>query len=344
MTDSSRPAATLTISSGPGAGRRFEIGAAPATLGRHDQCDIQIEDRWMSRQHARIVWSGSGYVVEDLGSTNGTFVNGGGDTGSRALKSGDILRLGEEVELAFHAHLLPAAGKPHHAAVPYKGVPFLQRKSTRVWGLALLGVLLIILMGGGAYYLLIGSREPAAGTPIVIVVLPETTIEATTTPIVIVVLPGTTIEADTTPALTPTPTLTPTATPTLTPTPTRTPTATPRPSATPKPEPLVIEGEAFEADFQDTCSTDVAITDVIDGALRIEVLSGTISIRDNRLTIWCYGAKHTWIGTLTYGGYTFESDKDDPLQFTLHRTKGYTYLAGKGRVTQPDGRTVELPQ
>ncbi len=233
MTDSNQPSAILIISNGPAAGKRFDVGAAPVTIGRHDQCDIQLEDRWMSRRHARLVWSGSGYVVEDLGSTNGVFVNGERVAGSRALKSGDILRLGEELELAFHAHLLPAAGKAHHAAVSSKKVPFLQRKSTRVWGLALLGVLLIAGIGGGVYHLLTDSKERAAGTPIVKVVLPETTIEATTTPIVIVVLPGTTIEAATPPELTPIPTLTPTATPTLTPT--FTPTATSTPTNTPEP-------------------------------------------------------------------------------------------------------------
>jgi pSer/pThr/pTyr-binding forkhead associated (FHA) protein len=65
MTDSSQPAATLTIASGPSAGRRFDIGAMTVTIGRHDQCDIQVEDRWLSRRHARIAWSGSGYVIED---------------------------------------------------------------------------------------------------------------------------------------------------------------------------------------------------------------------------------------------------------------------------------------
>ncbi len=219
MTDLNRPTATLTISKGTGAGRRFDIGAAVVTIGRHDQCDIQVQDRWMSRRHARLVWSGSGYLIEDLGSTNGVFVNGERVAGSRVLKSGDILRLGEEVELAFHAHLLPAAGKPHHAAVPSKAVPFLQRRSTRVWGLALLGVLLIVLIGGGAYYLLAGGEGPAAGTPIVIVVLPESTTEAAA------------------PAFTPTPTwtLTPTPSPTITPTSTRTHTPTPSPTITPSP-------------------------------------------------------------------------------------------------------------
>jgi hypothetical protein len=49
------------------------------------------------------------------------------------------------------------------------------------------------------------------------------------------------------------------------------------------------------------------------------------------------------MGNLTYGGYTFDSDEDSPLQFILDRVKGYTYLAGAGSVLQPDGKNVELP-
>ena len=61
------------------------------------------------------------------------------------------------------------------------------------------------------------------------------------------------------------------------------------------------------------------------------------------MPIWCYGAKHTWMGNLTYGDYTFDSDDNSPLQFVLDRVKGYTYLSGTGSVTKPDGKTVELP-
>ncbi|MGD8904751.1 MAG: FHA domain-containing protein, partial [Anaerolineae bacterium] len=113
MTDSSRPAATLTISRGPAVGKRFEIGAAPVTIGRQDQCDVQVAGTWVSRRHARLAWTGSGYVVEDLDSTNGTFVNGERVVGPHALRSGDRLQLGDQVELAFHAGALPGAGGPH---------------------------------------------------------------------------------------------------------------------------------------------------------------------------------------------------------------------------------------
>jgi hypothetical protein len=60
--------------------------------------------------------------------------------------------------------------------------------------------------------------------------------------------------------------------------------------------------------------------------------------------LWCYGAKHTWIGKLTYAGYTFASDENDPLQFVVDKNKGYAYIKGKGAVTLPDGTIVPLPR
>jgi predicted component of type VI protein secretion system len=109
-------AATLTVQRGPGLGRSFTIHAPAITIGRQDQCDFQVNDRWVSRQHARITWGGAGYLIEDLGTVNGTFVNGERISVPRALKSGDRLRLGSEVELEFQVHApAPRAQMP---AVP----------------------------------------------------------------------------------------------------------------------------------------------------------------------------------------------------------------------------------
>jgi hypothetical protein len=356
MTDSRQPVATLTVSRGPGAGRRFDIGVAAVTIGRDAQCEVQVEGTWVSRQHARIAWTGTAYIIEDLGSTNGTFVNGQRVGGPRALKSGDLLQFGTKVELSFQtsvsapAHEEPAipgrapsptssAGPPQPYASPSEPVPaqegsFLRRKSTRVWALALLGLLLIIAVGVGAYYLLSDKEQRVADTTTEQAVLLEPSLTPTPIP--------PTLTPTQTPIPTPTP-VPPTATPTPVP-PTATPTPVP-PTVTPAPEPLVFKGEAFEADAPGTCSVDVAITEVIGGdALRIEVLSGSIAIREGGLTIWCYGAKHTWIGNLTYGGYTFDSDENSPLQFILDENTGYTYLTGKGSVVQPGGKIVEMPQ
>ena len=159
-------------------------------------------------------------------------------------------------------------------------------------------------------------------------------------------------------SLTPTPvppTMTATAVPpTVTPTPvpptsTATPvmpTAThtsPPPTATATPKQFAIQSSAFEADILEYCNTDIAITDAEGDSIRIEVLSGTLSIRDGRFAVWCYGAKHTWVGVLTYGNHTFNSDKDNPLQFTIDKDKGYVYIKGKGSVKLPDGQVIELP-
>jgi hypothetical protein len=178
------------------------------------------------------------------------------------------------------------------------------------------GLLVVLIAAGVAYGLLSDNGQELTETPGLQAALPE----STSTPSAIPATP------------TPTATLTPT------------PTLTPKPTATPTPQPLSIEGEAFEADVQDTCSVDVAITEVVGEGLRIEVLSGSIRIHQGGLTIWCYGAKHTWIGNLTYGGYTFESDESNPLQFILDRDEGYSYLSGQGSVVQPDGSSVQLPQ
>jgi pSer/pThr/pTyr-binding forkhead associated (FHA) protein len=64
----------LEIVEGPSAGRQFEI-TQPVVIGRDATADLVIDDTQASRRHARIEPSAHGAIVEDLGSTNGTFVN-----------------------------------------------------------------------------------------------------------------------------------------------------------------------------------------------------------------------------------------------------------------------------
>lgn len=115
------------------------------------------------------------------------------------------------------------------------------------------------------------------------------------------------------------------------------------PTATIKPTPFILKEKAFEANILETCNTDIAITDVVGDGLMIEVLSGTLSIRQGGFTVWCYGAKHTWMGSLVYDGYTFISDNNNPLQFMIEKDRGYVYLKGSGSVTYPDGKVIEFP-
>jgi predicted component of type VI protein secretion system len=79
----------------------------------------------VSRRHARITWGGAGYVIEDLDTVNGTFVNGERVSRPRALSSGDILQLGSEVELDFHVGApVPAFQRPDRPAA----APSLERE------------------------------------------------------------------------------------------------------------------------------------------------------------------------------------------------------------------------
>ena len=87
----------MTIKSGPLAGQRVDV-AGPMVIGR-ENADITIHDAEISRRHAEVRLSGAGLEIEDLGSTNGTFVNGERIEGERQLAPGDVIRVGN-TELA----------------------------------------------------------------------------------------------------------------------------------------------------------------------------------------------------------------------------------------------------
>jgi pSer/pThr/pTyr-binding forkhead associated (FHA) protein len=77
-------------------GDEFPVNSAPLTLGRGGQNDLVLEgDDFASARHARIESRGDGVWVQDLDSTNGTYVNGARVMGAQRLDPGDVLRVGE---------------------------------------------------------------------------------------------------------------------------------------------------------------------------------------------------------------------------------------------------------
>jgi len=74
-------------------GKRLVVGSAGATMGRSRQCDVMVDDPNVSREHAEIRPRGGSWVLTDLGSTNGSRLNG------RRLDHSEVLKPGDEIEL-----------------------------------------------------------------------------------------------------------------------------------------------------------------------------------------------------------------------------------------------------
>jgi hypothetical protein len=86
----------LVVERGPGQtpGMAFDIGDG-AVLGRGDSAEIRLQDPFSSSRHARLVRQGSIIVIEDLGSTNGTYLTEELLQGPQPLHSGDRIRNGD---------------------------------------------------------------------------------------------------------------------------------------------------------------------------------------------------------------------------------------------------------
>jgi len=93
----------LVMRAGPTPGTTYSLEGELSTIGRDSTNTIVINDGEVSRRHARLTSQGGKYVIEDLGSTNGTFVNGQRLTGPVVLKPGDMIAFGEQITLAFES-------------------------------------------------------------------------------------------------------------------------------------------------------------------------------------------------------------------------------------------------
>src|SRR3970282_1773487 len=99
----------LNMKEGPSPGEQTQLQRRSIVLGRDPSCDLVINDIEVSRRHARLIAQSGGYVIEDLGSTNGTFVEGERVRSVRPLKSGENIQLGESISLRYEAEPETAA-------------------------------------------------------------------------------------------------------------------------------------------------------------------------------------------------------------------------------------------
>src|SRR6476619_5018734 len=121
----------IVVLEGPDSGKEFELSGS-GVIGRHEG-DVALDDGEVSRRHASLSFDGSTVTVQDLGSTNGTFVNDERLSGPRQLAPGDRLRVGTTVfELRqeagddatrVRAAPAPASGPPGGVGGPPGGVP-----------------------------------------------------------------------------------------------------------------------------------------------------------------------------------------------------------------------------
>lgn len=102
LAGSARDRAYVIVIAGPNVGEMFKVEGAQ-DIGRSAHVPISIRDSEISRQHARLVVRGGAIFVEDLGSTNGTFVNGERVT-RRELEDGDKIQVGTTTILKFSYH------------------------------------------------------------------------------------------------------------------------------------------------------------------------------------------------------------------------------------------------
>lgn len=114
----------LIVRTGPNPGMVFELAKDVTLFGRDVTSDIVLGDSEVSRQHARITHTAGGYVLEDLGSTNSTFVNGERLMAPQVLNPGDLIGFGENVTLTFDAVSPDAAATiASHVASPQQPAP-----------------------------------------------------------------------------------------------------------------------------------------------------------------------------------------------------------------------------
>jgi predicted component of type VI protein secretion system len=161
----------LIVRTGPNPGTVYELTKEVSVIGRDVSNDIVVGDAEVSRQHARLTRTPGGFVLEDLGSTNGTFVSGERLVAPRVLNPGDLIALGETITVTFDATApeaaatvaqqvataqpessapAPAAGSPAPAQPPAPAEDAAPAKrSSRTWIFAGVGCFILILFCGG---------------------------------------------------------------------------------------------------------------------------------------------------------------------------------------------------
>lgn len=91
------PPSALVVVEGPSKGISASLSSLPVTLGRAEDCTIVLSDDYVSGHHARLVPRGQEWLVEDTGSTNGTYLGDAKVTRPVVVQVGALIRIGHNV-------------------------------------------------------------------------------------------------------------------------------------------------------------------------------------------------------------------------------------------------------
>jgi pSer/pThr/pTyr-binding forkhead associated (FHA) protein len=147
----------IVLEQGPLHGRAFHPQRAQTTIGRGSDNDLVLPDQQVSRRHATLERRPEGWFLTDLGSTNGTFLNGQQIQGRVQIQAGDRVSIGSSV-------LLVQSASPEKLPSEPKRRPQGQRTALKV-----AGALALIVVVIGLVFLLVTllqpASEPAVPTP-----------------------------------------------------------------------------------------------------------------------------------------------------------------------------------
>ncbi len=108
-----------------------EFLGARIVMGRHENCDLQLIDGMVSREHCTILLEGKRFVIKDLDSRNGTWVNGRRIKNRKTLKSGDIIQIGS-FRLIFYPDNIPEQPRSIVDDVDLEDLPYVPKHETDI--------------------------------------------------------------------------------------------------------------------------------------------------------------------------------------------------------------------
>jgi membrane-bound lytic murein transglycosylase D len=158
------PALRVSVEIGPGDIRRHEF-RAPFRIGRGDDCPLSVKNEYVSRNHAEVVYEKGQWLIRDLGSANGLFVDGQRVPGA-AIAPSAVVRLGVAGPiLTFHAqpgvenyidHYFSSTDRPagEHTIMVRQAFKQVQKKQKRKYGGVIAALALLVLgVAGYSFYL-----------------------------------------------------------------------------------------------------------------------------------------------------------------------------------------------